>query len=79
MPYSSSLSYAEWEILKPLLVEILSQKKRTRLPNWTKRELLDGIFYQLKNGAHLGRLTQRPTALLDGVLALAFSGEKLER
>src|SRR4028119_361843 len=70
MPYSSSLTDVEWEILEPLLVEILPQKKRTRPSNWTKRELLDGIFYQLKNGAHLGRFAERLTVLLNGLLAL---------
>ncbi|MDZ8183697.1 MAG: transposase [Nostoc sp. ChiSLP02] len=46
MPYSSSLSDKEWEIIEPLL----PQKKQTRPPKWTKRQILDGIFYQLKNG-----------------------------
>lgn len=36
----------------------------TKPPTWSKREILDGIFYQLKNGAHLGRPPQRPAALL---------------
>lgn len=79
MPYSSSLTDAEWEILEPLLVEILPQKKRTRPRNWTKRELLDGIFYQLKNGCNWEDLPCIPAALLDGLLALAFSGAKQER
>jgi transposase len=48
MPYSSSLSDAEWEIVEPLL----PQKKKTRPPVWTKREILDGILYQLKNGCN---------------------------
>jgi transposase len=48
MPYSSSLSDREWEIIKPLL----PQKKQTRPPLWTKRQILDGIFYQLKNGCN---------------------------
>jgi transposase len=52
MPYSSSLTDPEWEIFEPLLVEILPQKKRTRPSNWTKREILDGIFYQLKNACN---------------------------
>ncbi|WP_414586840.1 transposase [Scytonema sp. PCC 10023] len=50
MPYSSSLTDEEWVILEPLLLsQILPTKKQTRPPNWTKREILDGIFYQLKN------------------------------
>lgn len=52
MPYSSSLSDAEWEILEPLLLEVLPKKKRTRPADWTKREVLDGILYQLKNGCN---------------------------
>ncbi len=52
MPYSSSLTDREWEILEPLLTDILPQKRQTRPPNWTKRELIDGIFYQLKNACN---------------------------
>lgn len=52
MPYSSSLTDSEWEILEPLLVEILPPKKRTRPSNWTKRDIINGIFYQLKNGCN---------------------------
>ena len=52
MAYSSSLTDKEWEVLEPLLPEILPQKKQTRPTNWTKREILDGIFYQLKNGCN---------------------------
>ena len=48
MPYSSSLTDAEWKIIEPLL----PQKKRTRPPNWSKRAILDGILYQLKNGCN---------------------------
>jgi transposase len=52
MSYSSNLTDSEWEILEPLLLEILPPKKQTRPPRWTKREILDGIFYQLKNGCN---------------------------
>lgn len=52
MPYSSSLTDKEWELIKPLLPE----KKKTRPPKWTKRQILDGIFYQLKNGCNWGDL-----------------------
>ncbi len=48
MPYSSSLSDKEWEIIEPLL----PKKKQTRPVRWTKRQILDGIFYQLKNGCN---------------------------
>lgn len=52
MPYSSSLSDAEWNILEPLLLQALPAKKRTRPPKWTKREIVDGMLYQLKNGCN---------------------------
>jgi transposase len=48
MPYSSSLSDREWEIIQPLL----PKKKKTRPPIWSQRQILDGIFYQLKNGCN---------------------------
>ncbi|MCA6504399.1 MAG: transposase, partial [Pseudanabaena sp.] len=48
MGYSSSLSDQEWEIIEPLL----PRKKKTRPPTWTKRQILDGVFYQLKNGCN---------------------------
>jgi len=56
MPYSTNLTDAEWEILSPLLNQILPQKKRTRPPNWTQREIFNGIFYQLKNGGNWAEL-----------------------
>jgi transposase len=48
MGYSSSLSDKEWEIIEPLL----PRKKKTCPPKWTKRQILDGIFYQLKQGCN---------------------------
>lgn len=48
MAYSSSLSDQEWKLIEPLL----PQKKQTRPPLWSKRQILDGIFYQLKNGCN---------------------------
>lgn len=56
MGYSSSLSDQEWEILEPLLEEVLPAKNQTRPCKWSKRELLDGILYQLKNGCNWGDL-----------------------
>ncbi len=52
MAYSSSLTDAEWDILEPLLLQILPHKKRTRPASWTQREILNGILYQLKNGCN---------------------------
>ena len=52
MTYSSSLTDPEWEILEPLLLELLPPKKKTLPPQWTQREILDGIFYQFKNGCN---------------------------
>lgn len=48
MAYSSSLTDREWELIEPLL----PKKKQTRPPRWSKRAILDGIFYQLKNGCN---------------------------
>ena len=52
MAYSSSLTDAEWEILEPLLPEILPPKKSTRPLEWSYREIIDGILYRLKNGCN---------------------------
>ena len=48
MHYSSSLTDKEWEIIEPLL----PKKKRTKPPTWSKREILNGVLYQLKNGCN---------------------------
>jgi transposase len=56
MSYSSSLSDAEWQVLEPVLKAALAHKKRTRPSNWTKRELMDGVLYQLKSGCNWGDL-----------------------
>ncbi|MCX5965557.1 MAG: transposase, partial [Cyanobacteria bacterium] len=52
MAYSSSLTDKEWELLEPLLSEVLPPKKQSRPPAWSKRQLLDGVLYQLKNGCN---------------------------
>ena len=70
MPYSTNLTDAEWEILSPLLKQILPHKKKTRPPNWTQREILNCIFYQLKNGCNWADATIRFTSLLNRILAL---------
>ncbi|MEW5858314.1 MAG: transposase [Cyanobacteriota bacterium] len=74
MQDSRSLTDKEWEILEPLLLQLLPTKKRTRPPNRTNRQILDGIFYQLKNDCNWEDLPCIPTPLLDrilGFLALA--------
>ena len=48
MKYFSSLSDREWKLVEPLL----PPQKRTRPPDWSKREILDGILYPLKNGCN---------------------------
>ncbi len=48
MPYSSSLTDKEWEIIEPLL----PKKKRTKPPTWGNRQILDGVLDQLKNGCN---------------------------
>jgi len=66
MAYSSDLTDKEWEIIEPLL----PQKKQTRPPRWTKRQILNGILYQLKNGCNWGDLPCIPATLLHSILAL---------
>lgn len=56
MAYSSDLSDAEWAVLEPVLKEALTVKKQTRPSDWTKRELLNGMLYQLKSGCNWGDL-----------------------
>ena len=70
MPYSSDLTDEEWEILEPLLLQILPTKKPTRPSNWTKREIFNGILYQLKNGCNWCDLQARLATLLNTLLAL---------
>lgn len=48
MSYSSNLTDKEWELIEPLL----PRKKKTKPPTWSKRQILDGVFYQLKNGCN---------------------------
>lgn len=52
MAYSSSLSDSEWEVLEPLLPEVLPAKKKTRPLDWSYRAIIDGILYRLKNGCN---------------------------
>jgi transposase len=58
MAYSSSLSDAEWDILEPLLPEVLPPKPKTRPLKWSYRDLIDGILYRLKNGCNWEDLPQ---------------------
>ena len=66
MPYSSSLTDKEWELIEPLL----PQKKQTKPPRWTKRQILDGVFYQLKNGCNWCDLPKDLPPYKGGILAL---------
>jgi|GEM_PF-1353190 len=72
MGYSSDVTDREWEIIEPLL----PQKKKTRPPVWTQRQILNGIFYQLKNGCNWGTYleTCHPILLYSGIIS---SGVKM--
>jgi hypothetical protein len=70
MSYSSSLSAQEWEILEPLLLELLPPKKRTRPPEWTCTRNPEWHPLPTQEWLQLGRLAQRLAPLLNGVLAL---------
>lgn len=54
------------EIIEPLL----PLKKKTQLPKWTKRQILDGVLYQLKNGCNWQDLPKDLPPYKDRVLAL---------
>jgi putative transposase len=47
--YPTDLSDAEWRILEPL---IPAAKPGGRPPKWTRRVILDGIFYLVRSGCH---------------------------
>jgi putative transposase len=47
--YPTDLSDAEWRILEPL---IPPAKPGGRPPKWTRRAILDGIFYLVRSGCH---------------------------
>lgn len=66
MGYSSSLTDKEWEIIEPLL----PKKKRTKPLTWSKREILDGVLYQLKNGCNWCDLPCILAPLFNSILAL---------
>lgn len=70
MPYSSSLSDSEWKVLEPLLRDLLPKKKQTRPSNWSQREIIDGILYQLKNGCNWQDLPRDLPPYKGGLLAL---------
>ncbi|NUN65250.1 transposase [Pseudanabaena biceps] len=46
MAYTSDLIDQEWEIIE----SVLPKRKKAKLPDWTKREILNGVLYQLENG-----------------------------
>jgi transposase len=46
MAYTSDITQAQYELLEP----IFPKRLQTRPPIWTKHQILNGIFYQLKNG-----------------------------
>jgi transposase len=46
--YASNVTDAEWAMIEPLL----PPRKRTCPPRWHKRQIMDGIFYQLKHQCH---------------------------
>jgi transposase len=70
MAYSSDLTDEQWKIFEPLLLQIVPKKKRTRPSNWTKREIFNGILYQLKNGCNWQDLPCILSPLLNRLLAL---------
>ncbi|WP_199301678.1 transposase [Trichocoleus sp. FACHB-90] len=64
------------QCLEPLLPQILPQKKRTRPSDWSKREIIDGILYQLKNGCNWEDLPN--CSLTQPSIGTTSSGEQQE-
>ncbi|MEG4576694.1 hypothetical protein QUA56_29055 [Microcoleus sp. N3A4] len=58
MPYSTNLTDSEWEIIEPLVNQILPLKKKTLPPNWTKIEILKGIARSTQNGCNWANLSR---------------------
>jgi len=52
MRYTSDIKDKAWEQVEPILIEALSEIKKTRPLKWGYREILNGILYQLKNGCN---------------------------
>ena len=52
MSYSSDLSDKDWVIIEPLLSSMLKFSGSGRRSQWSNRELLNGMLYQLKNGCN---------------------------
>jgi transposase len=52
MSYSSDLTDDEWVLLEELLLELLPKKNKTKPNKWSYRYIINGIFYQLKNGCN---------------------------
>lgn len=50
-PYSTDLTDAEWAILEPLVPAVKSgTAKGGRPPKYDRRQIINGIFYLLRNG-----------------------------
>ena len=48
--YPSSLTDAEWEVVRKMVPEPVRPRGRGRPCMWSKREILDGIFYIVRGG-----------------------------
>jgi transposase len=50
MSYTSDVSEYEWEVLEPILMSLIAKKAKTKPNKWGYRAIINGIFYQLKDG-----------------------------
>lgn len=74
MPYSSSLTDEEWEIIEPLLPADIADEETDQTFKLDKKRTLGWHLLSTQEWLQLARLTQRPATVLDRLLALAFSG-----
>ncbi|HSF73117.1 MAG TPA: hypothetical protein VLA84_04895 [Microcoleus sp.] len=74
-----TLPASQWIILESLLPQILPTKKQTKPPNWTQREILNGIFYQVKNRCNREDLSCIPARVLDCILVKQWRAFRSDR
>jgi hypothetical protein len=70
MPYCSSLTDSEWEIIEPILDQILPTKKQTLTIQLDKERNLGWNLLSIKEWLQLARLTQGLAPVLNRILAL---------
>ncbi|WP_265584635.1 MULTISPECIES: hypothetical protein [unclassified Coleofasciculus] len=74
MPYSSSLTDEEWEILEPLLPQVLPVKKQTRPCEWTCTRTVGWHFLPTRLMAAIGKICLKTCLLTQPSIGITSSG-----